>query len=156
MTGSRVALWGLWALFLALLALELALPELLPARPQAWYDAQVSVAGFVLTLLAILAAVGTFTLRETLVGRDVRAGTLDPRTPAGYARVRLMLLALWTLCLLIGLLGVGLAYGAASARLALPYTFGAAGLLAWHAPRRWLFRSPQPQAGRAGAAPDAS
>ena len=156
MTGSRGALWGLWALCMALLALELAIPNLLPERPRAWYEAQVSVAGFVLTLLAILAGVGTFTLRETLVGRGLRTGALDPRTSAGFARVRTMLLALWALCLSIGLLGAALAYGAESPRAAWPYTLAAGCLLVWHAPRHWLFRSPQTEPGRAGAAPDAS
>ncbi len=156
MMGSRGALWTSWAACMALLALELAIPRLLPERPHAWYQAQVSVAGFVFTLLAILAGVGTFTLRESLVGRDVRSGALDPRTPAGFARVRFMLLALWALCLSIGLLGAALAYGAESPRAAWPYTLAAAGLLVWHAPRHWLFRGPQTEPGRAGAAPGAS
>lgn len=147
MIGTRRALWVLWAVCAALLALELVILELLPSRPQPWYEAQTSVAGFVLALLALLAGVGTFTLRETLVGREVRLGTLDPRTPAGFARVQSMLLALWALCLLIGLLGCGLAYGAGTPRAAWPYVIAAGGLLLLHAPRRWLFGIPPPPGG---------
>jgi hypothetical protein len=139
MTGSRAALRALWAGFLALVGLELAFAYLAPSRLHPWYDAQVSVAGFVLALLSMVAGVATFTLRESLALREIRAGALDPSSPEGFARVRLMLIVLWTLCLLIGLLGCGLAYGAASPRAALPYLIAAAVLLVLHAPRRWLF-----------------
>ena len=139
MIGSRGTLWGLWAGFLALLALELAFAYAAPARLHPWYDAQTSVAGFVLALLAMITGVGTFTLRESLALRDVRAGMLDPGTPEGFARMRRMLVALWALCLTIGALGCALAYGAASPRAALPYLVGAAVLLGVHAPRGSLF-----------------
>jgi hypothetical protein len=139
MTGSRGALWAIWAGFAALLALELAFAHFAPSREHPWYDAQESVAGFVLALLALVAGVGTFTLRESLALREIRSGTLDPETPAGFVRVRGMLIVLWTLCLAIGLLGCVLAYGAASPRAAWPYLFAAAVLLLFHAPRRWLF-----------------
>jgi hypothetical protein len=138
-TASRWALWILWAIFAALLALELRIAYLLPARSHPWYDAQVAVAGFVLALLSVLAAVGTFTLRETLALRAVRRGELDPNTQAGFARVRDMLFVLWALCLVIGGMGMLLAWGAARPQAALPYFLGAAALLVLHAPRRWLF-----------------
>ena len=141
MSAPRWALWILWAVFAALLALELRIAYVIPPRPHPWYDAQVAVAGFVLALLAVLAAVGTFTLRETLAMREIRRGSLDPNTPDGFARLRGMLVVLWTLCLVIGLLGCGLAYGADSPRAAWPYVFAAAVLLVLHAPRRWLFAS---------------
>jgi hypothetical protein len=156
MTNSRGALWGLWAACALLLALVLALPGLLPSRPQPWYAAQTSVAGFVVTLFALLAGVGSFTLRESLVGRDMRSGALDPTTPAGFARVRAMLLVLWSLCLLIAVLGAGLAWGADSPRAGWPYALAAAGLLVLHAPRGWLFRRSLPAPGATGAAPGAS
>ena len=92
-----------------------------------------------LALLALVAGVGTFTLRESLALREIRSGALDPNTPAGFARVRGMLIVLWTLCLVIGLLGCVLAYGADSPRASWPYVFAAAVLLVLHAPRRWLF-----------------
>ena len=139
MMGSHRALWILWALFAALLGFELNFAYAVPARVNPWYDAQVSVAGFVLALLSILAAVGTFTLRETLAMREVRSGALDPRAGAGLTRMRRMLLVLWTLSLVIGGMGDLLAWGAASPRAALPYLIGAAALLALHAPRSWLF-----------------
>jgi hypothetical protein len=142
MTGSRRALWVLWAAFAALLALELGFAYYAPTRLHPWYDAQASVAGFVLALLSLIAGVGTFTLRESLALRDIRLGTLDPSTPAGLSRVRGMLLVLWTLCLVIGLLGCGLAYGAASPRAALPYLFAAAVLLVIHAPRKAMTLPP--------------
>jgi hypothetical protein len=146
-TGSRRALWLLWAVFLALLALELAIPRLVPARPDPWHAGQTAVAGFVLSILALVAGVGTFALRESLVLRQLRLGSLDPRTRAGSVRVGTMLLALWTLCLLIGLLGGVIAYGAASPRAAWPYVAAAAVLLVLHAPRDWLFTT------RAGLGP---
>jgi len=136
MTGSRGALWLLWAGFAALLVLELAFAYAVPSRQHPWYDAQASVAGFVLALLSLVAGVGTFTLRESLALREIRSGTLDPTTPEGFSRVRLMLFVLWTLCLVIGLFGCGLAYGAASPRAALPYLIAAAILLVLHAPRK--------------------
>lgn len=139
MTGSRGALWGLWAGFVVLLGLELAFAYFAPSREHPWYDAQKSVAGFVTALLALVAGVGTFTLRESLALREIRSGALDPGTAAGFARVRGMLMVLWTLCLVIGLLGCVLAYGADSARAALPYILAAAALLVFHAPLRWLF-----------------
>ncbi len=148
MTGSRGALWALWALSLALVGLALSLPAWLPSRPTPWYDAQTAVAGFVATLLAMLAAVGSFTLRETLALREVRLGTLDPGTAEGYARMRLMLCVLWLLCLVIVWLGCGLAWGAASPRLAWPYAAAAMGLLLWHAPRSALFERPSGADGR--------
>ena len=143
MSAPRWALWILWAVFAALLALELRIAHVLPPRPHPWYDAQAAVAGFVLALLSVLAAVGTFTLRETLAMREIRRGELDPNTEAGFARVRGMLIALWTLCLVIGGLGGLLAWGAASTRAAWPYFLGAAALLVLHAPRRWLFSIPK-------------
>ena len=155
MTGTPRTLWASWAVCAALLALELAIPGLLPSRPQPWYEAQRSVASFVLALLAMIAAVGSFTLRESLVGRELRLGTLDPQTPAGSTRVLAGLLALWSLCLLVGLFGGVLAWGAASPRAAWPFALAAAALLVLHAPRGWLFRKASPDAGGAGAEPGA-
>jgi hypothetical protein len=143
MTAPRWALWILWAIFATLLALELRIAWLLPPRPHPWYEAQVAVAGFVLALLSVLAAVGTFTLRETLAMRRIRTGELDPHTQAGFARVRDMLIVLWTLCLVVGGLGVLLAWGGARPRAAWPYFIGAAVLLVLHAPRGWLFSPPR-------------
>ena len=151
----RRALWGWWAAFFVLLLLGLAIPGIAPSRQEPWYDAQKSVAGFVLTLLSLVAGVGTFTLRESLVQRDLRRGTLDPGTPAGFARVRAGLLALWTLCLVIGLMGCALAYGAGVPRAAWPYAFAAGVLLVFHAPRSRLFATPPAVASDARGAPDA-
>ena len=53
-----------------------------------------------------------------------------------------MLLALWARCLLIGIFGCLLAYGAASPAAAWPFISAAAVLLVFHAPRRWLFTRP--------------
>jgi hypothetical protein len=144
MNESRLTLWVLWALGFAGLALELAILRIVPGRLQPWYEAQTSLANFVLALLSLVAVVGSFSLRETLALRDLRRGTLDPRTPEGIARLRSMLLVLWGLCLVIGLFGAVLAWGAASPRAAWPYTIAAAVLLVVHAPRRWLFASPAP------------
>jgi hypothetical protein len=86
--------------------------------------------------------VGTFSLRESWALRDIRAGTLDPCTPVGFARLRRLLLALWTLCISIGLLGGVLAYGAALPSAAWPYALASGALLVLHAPRDWLFTVP--------------
>jgi hypothetical protein len=135
-------LWLVWVVFLALLGLEFALPSIVPRRPREWYPAQTAVAGFVAALLSMLAAVGTFVVRESLVLRDVRGGALDPASPTGFARLQTMLLTLWAMCLLIGAFGSLLAYGAAVSAAAWPYIVAAAVLLAIHAPRRWLFTKP--------------
>ena len=114
MSGSRRMLWLLWATFLVLLTLEVWAAHTLPRRDPAWHSAQTAVAGFVLALFSLAAGVGTFALREPLALKHVRAGTLDPETPAGFARIRTMLVTLWALCLLIGSFGGLVAWGAAS------------------------------------------
>ena len=140
MAGSRATLWTLWAAIVALLALDaIALAGFLPVRANPWYDAQTSVALLVLGLLALVAGVGTFALRESLVLRDLRSGTLDPNTGSGFARIQRTLVALWLLCLVIALFGDVLAWGAAKPIVAAPFLIGAAVLLVVHAPRRWLF-----------------
>ena len=140
MGGSRTTLWILWAAIVALLALDaIALTGFLPVRVHPWYDAQTSVALLVLGLLALVAGVGTFALRESLVLRDLRSGTLDPNTASGFARIQRTLVALWSLCLVIGLLGNVLAWGAAKPIVAAPFLLAAAVLLVVHAPRGWLF-----------------
>jgi hypothetical protein len=142
MSGSRGSLWLWWALFVAALALQLVLAEgVASLRAQPWHTARTAVAGFVLALISVALGVWTFALREGLALRDVRSGALDPSTPVGLFRLRQMLVALWILCLVIGLLGSVVAWGAASARLAWPYIAGAGVLLLLHAPRRWVFGS---------------
>ncbi len=66
-----------------------------------------------LGLLALVFGVATFALRETLVLRDLRSGALDPNSAGGFERIRRMLVALWSLCLVIAALGNVLAWGAA-------------------------------------------
>lgn len=141
MAGSRSALWTLWAVIVALLALDaVAIAGVLPTRADVWYEAEASVAQLVLGLLALVAGVGSFALRETLVLRDLRSGALDPNTESGFRRVRRMLFALWSLSLVIAALGNVLAWGSAKPLAALPFLIGAAVLLAVHAPRGWLFK----------------
>jgi hypothetical protein len=139
-TSIRVKVYALWAFFLGLLALTHVIPRLVPTRPDPWHTGETAVAGFVMALLSLAAAVSTFAARESL--RDLRAATPDPPPPESVARLRLLLASLWARCVLIGVLGALLAYGAGSARAALPFTVGAAALLALHAPRPWLFRRP--------------
>ncbi len=128
---------------MAAVALELAIPGLLPPRPQPWDAAQTAVAEFILAIFSLVAGVGTFALRETFALRRIRVGTLDPLTPEGFRRVRVVLVALWSLCLLIALFGGVLAYAAANPRDAWPYVGGAAFLLVVHAPRGWIFTRPE-------------
>jgi hypothetical protein len=137
----RRSAWILWGAFLGGLALDLLIPRVLPSRPQPWDAAQTAVAEFILAIFSLIAAVGTFTLRETFALGPIRRGSLDPSTPAGFARVRATLLGLWSLCLLIGLFGSILAYAAANPAEAWPYVAGAAVLLVVHAPRARLFES---------------
>jgi hypothetical protein len=137
-TSERRVLWILWAAMLAWLAVALALPLRLPL-PDPWNAGEAAVAIFVLSILALVAGVGSFAIRESLALRDLRSGALDPGTPAGFAQLRRALLVLWALCDAIGILGFLAAFGSASPRVALPYTAGAALLLLLHAPRAWLF-----------------
>ena len=129
---ARREAWGLWVVSVALLAVELAVPYLVPSRRDPWQGAETAVAGFVLALLSFPAAVSTFALREQLA--DAAA--------ARVARVRFLLLALWGRCLLIGLFGCVMAYGAASPAAAWPFAAGAAVLLVLHAPRHSLLAPP--------------
>src|SRR5262245_37877135 len=125
MGGSPASLWILWALFLGVLALEPLLAERVSGRPVPWNTGEAAVAGFVLALMAMALGVWTFALRESLALRDLRAGRLDLATQEGFSRLRQMLLVLWFLCLLIGLLGSGLAWGASSPTSSWPYIAGA-------------------------------
>ena len=134
----RRQLWGIWTIFLASLALQLAILHLVPGRQHPWHPAQTAVGGFVAALLSLPAAVSTFALREKL--REVRDATDDPISPTSVARVRGILIAIWARSLLIGFFGCLLAYGAASLTAAWPFVSAAAALLVFHAPRHWLFR----------------
>jgi hypothetical protein len=137
---ARRQLWVLWAIFLALLALQLAIPQLVPSRQHPWHSGQRAVASFVLVLLSLTAGVASFARRERL--REVRADAPDPSSAAGVARIRALLLGLWTSCLLIGIFGCLLAWGAGSPSAAWPFILAAAALLVFHAPRQWLFARP--------------
>ena len=138
----RLYEWILWGACLGGLAFEVVLPRVLPSRAQPWDAAQTAVAEFILAIFSLVAAVGRFTLRETFALGPVRRGSLDPRTPAGFARIRATLAVLWSLCLLIGLFGSILAYAAANPAQAWPYVAGAAVLLVVHAPRARLLEAP--------------
>ena len=149
MSTSRLFLWLAWAAALALVALEVAVPTLLPRGFRPWDDAETAVGGFVAAIFAFTAGVWSFALRESFALRDIREGAIDPTTPAGVARLRVMLVALWGLCLLVGAFGATLAWAASRPRAAWPYAAGAAALLVVHTPRRWLFRAPEaPQPAR--------
>jgi len=143
MGSSRASMWALWAFAVALLGLELVLAERLAStQTYPWAEATTGVAGFVLGVISVALGVWTFALREGLALRDVRSGALDPSTSEGLIRLRRMLVALWTLCVVIGLLGEVVAWGSGSARMAWPYVAGAGALLLLHAPREWVFSPP--------------
>jgi len=139
MPPARTSLWILWAVLLSFLALDVALARMLPPRAVPWYDAQTAVVGFVLTLASLVAAVGSFALRESLALRHLRSGALDPASAAGYGRLRFMFVVLWGLAALVGAFGVIMAWGSGDPRLVWPYVIGAAALFVLHAPRSWLF-----------------
>ena len=71
MIFSRVSLWLVWAVLVSSLAAWLALPRFVAPRPDPWNAAETAVAGFVLAILALVAGVWTFALRESLL-RDTR------------------------------------------------------------------------------------
>jgi hypothetical protein len=152
MTGARGPLWGIWAGLAGTLAIWPALPELIGHRADPWYAAQSAVAGFVLALLSLAAALGSFALREALVFRDVRERRLDPSTPAGRDALRLRLVALWLLCAVIGSLGGIMIWYSDRLALGLPYLAGSAVLFVVHAPWPWLLD--RIRAGAGGAHPE--
>ena len=135
---SRTALWILWAAcLLALVGIGVA-SQRVPLPGRAWVQAETAVAGFVASLMALCAGVGSFAVRETYLSRHIRSGALDLDSPAGFARARAILFLLWLLCLAVGALGGALAWRAASPGPAWPYMLAAAVLLLIHAPRRAL------------------
>jgi hypothetical protein len=122
---------------LAAVAASAAFPFLAgPAEPW-WPDARASVFAFALTLLAMVAGVGSLAVRETLV-RSLASGALDPRSAEGEGGVGSAQLRAWVLCLVVALLGVCVAWVSAEPARALPYDAGAAALLFFHAPGRAL------------------
>jgi len=101
-------------------------------------DAGTRVLTFVVSLLAMTAAVGSLAARESLV-RRISSRAVDPHSPREATRVRRTLLGTWVLCLVVGWLGTFLAWSAAKPTLACPYLVAAATLLMFHAPRAALF-----------------
>lgn len=139
MANERWALWLVWAVMLVGIALDVALPLLLPPPSQPWYEARAQVVRFVLALLSLSAGVGTFALRETLVMRGLRAGVLDPMTPQGLARVRATLIVLWALCELIGVFGLVVSLGSGRPTFGWPFAVASVVLLILHRPHAaWL------------------
>jgi len=120
---------------LAALVLAAAFPFLVGPEDPSWPDARIDVFTFAITLLAMVAGVGSLALRETLV-RAVASGTLDPRSPDGADRVRVDLFRAWALCVAVGLLGAFVAYASARPSRVWPYALGAGALLLFHAPGR--------------------
>jgi len=134
------SLWLPWAVLLVSLAIWLALPQLVAPRPDPWSTAETAVAGFVLAILALVAGIGTFALRESLVQRDPGTVGLDPTTPEGFARMRARLIELWLLCAAIGVLGGIMIRYSGRPAAGWPYLAGAAVLFVLHAPRPRLFQ----------------
>lgn len=133
------SLWLPWAVLFASLAIWLELPRLAP-WPDPWNAAETAVAGFVLAILALVAGIGSFALREALVQREIGEGGLDPNTPDGFARLRARLIELWLLCAAIGVLGGIMIRHSGRPAAGWPYLIGAAALLVLHAPTQRFFR----------------
>lgn len=148
MRPSGGFLWLAWGVLFASLLVWLAVPQMLPPRAHPWSEAQTAVAGFVLALLALVTAVGSFATRETLVRRAEEQRSA-PAGATGGVWVRTRLVALWTLCALVGLYGGVLLRYSAHPAAATPYLVGAAALFVIHAPRPRLlarvFAEPAPQ-----------
>jgi hypothetical protein len=134
------SLWLPWAVLFATLAIWIELPRLAP-WPEPWNAAETAVAGFVLAILALVAGIGTFALRESLVQRRAGEGGLDPATDDGFTRLRFRLVGLWLLCAAIGVLGGIMIRHSGGLAAGLPYLVGAAALFVVHAPTpRFLHR----------------
>ena len=134
---AKGALWLPWSAMLAALVASAALPAFVGPDAPWWPDARIDVFTFAITLLAMVAGVGSLALRETLV-RAVAGGTLDARSADGAARVRSVLLRAWALCVAVGLLGAFVAYASAQPGRVWPYALGAGALLLFHGPGRVL------------------
>ena len=130
--------WLLWLLMVVLLVLSAATPFFVSQTPAPYGDAGTSVLTFVVSLLAMTAAVGSLAARESLV-RGISSRAVDPHSPREAARVLRTLLGTWVLCLVVGWLGTFLAWSAAKPTLAWPYLVVAAALLTFHAPRAAVF-----------------
>jgi F0F1-type ATP synthase membrane subunit c/vacuolar-type H+-ATPase subunit K len=107
-----------------------------------WYEGQTAVVSFVLALLALVAAVGTFAIRESWVRRPQASGALDVATAEGRSRVRTAFVVSWALCDAVGLFGLLVALGSSDASRATPFLLGAAALFAIHRPSAWT-RDPE-------------
>jgi hypothetical protein len=140
MPRTPFSFWASWAVLFATLGLWFALPRLVAPVPDPWNAAESAVGSFVLAILALVAGIGTFALRESLVMREVREGRIDPGTPAGLAQVRIRLVALWALCSAIGVLGGIMIHWSGRTDTGAPYLVGAAVLLVLHAPTRPFLR----------------
>jgi peptidoglycan/LPS O-acetylase OafA/YrhL len=141
MMRSGGLLWLAWSALFATLLGWLVLPSFGPHYADPWYEAQAAVAVFVFAILSMVAGVGSFAMRESLVLRDVREQRIDPSTEQGRVQLTRRLVALWTLCALIGVLGALLAYYTDEPRLGWPYLGAAGVLLVIHAPRARFLRS---------------
>lgn len=142
MQAQRRRLWLLWLGMLALLAGSAATPFFVGPMSAAYSDAGIEVLGFVLTLLAMTAGVGSLAVHESLL-RAVWAGA-DPGSSRGAVRLLRSLLGAWALCLIVGDMGLILAWAAARPISAWPYVLAATALLAFHAPRAVVFGGSRP------------
>ncbi len=142
MSGLRRFLWLLWISALGLLGAIVATPRVIGPDPTPYSDAGASVLGFVLTLLAMTAGVGSLAVREALL-RDLWSGAVDAHSADGSARIAREMLAAWVLCLVVAAMGVLLSWLSARPALAWPYVLGALALLAFHSPRAAAFAPPR-------------
>jgi hypothetical protein len=140
MNRAPFSLWFAWAGLFASLGIWLALPRFEVPYPTPWSQAETAVGGFVLAILAMVAGIGTFALRQSMVLHDIREVRLDPTTPEGYARVRQGLVVLWLLCAGIGVLGAIMIHYSGGLTPGVPYLAGAAALFVLHAPRPRFFQ----------------
>jgi len=130
--------WLLWLLMGALLALSAGAPFVVGPTPSPYGDAGTSVLTFVISLLAMTAAVGSLAARESLV-RGISSRAIDPQNPQNAVRILRTLLGSWALCLVVAWLGAFLAWSAAKPALLWPYLVAGATLLTFHAPRAAVF-----------------
>lgn len=137
--SERLLYWAVWSLLFASLLVWALAPGLLPPRAHPWHEAETAVAGFVLTLFALVTGVGTFSMRETLVLREAEKGPIANDATGGFW-IRTRLVTLWCLCALVGVYGGILSRYSALPATAWPYLIGAAVLFVIHAPRASFLR----------------
>jgi hypothetical protein len=126
--------WLVWGSLLMSLFIYGAMPYLIPPLPHTPPE-PLRVLVMALAVVALLEGLATLAMRHFLLLGPVRAGTLDPETPAGAGRVWTLRILCWVLSVSIGIYGLVLFFLYRQTSLLYPFLGAAAALLIIHAPR---------------------